>query len=324
MIIDIDDVHRIRPIKEMVENELIALPGVNGVDIGLKEVGGERTKIPCIIVYVSKKGEYAEGGEIPPSIEGIPTDVVEGSFEHLAARPETEALLSDTSQIDSGRYDPVKGGAQIAPARFDGMYGTVGMLVKDSTTNEEMWLSCYHVMCVDDKWDQPGINRAITQQSIWKGAKSPADDIGDIVRSHYGQIERRWAYDWYVDCAVSTAAGRPTSAAIISIGTPKGARNASHAALVYKYGSTTTRTTGVVRSTNATVKVNNTVFYYQVSIEPPFPGGAPFAQPGDSGAIVVDTDFYAVGMIMSGGGNLSEANPINDVLGAMEVYVSAA
>lgn len=322
MPVDIHEVNRIRPVKEMVENDLRKLPGVNGVDIGLKEVKGERTETHCIIVYVAEKGNFKEKDKIPETIEGIQTDIVEATFEYLVATTETEKKLEDPEVIDSARYDPVQGGAQIGAARFKKKLGSVGCLVTDNSTEEKLWLSCYHVMCVDKNWHNKGVNKAITQQSIGMGASTPADDIGNILRAHNGRIRRLFAYSWYVDCAVSTSGGRAASASIIEIGAPKGAKNANNSSLVTKYGSRSKRTYGVIESTNMSLEVDGIWYYYQLRIEPPHPGDQPFSLGGDSGAIVVDTDdFYAVGMIFAGDGKISVANPINAVIGALDVSI---
>ena len=71
----------VRRVKSQVESDLLSRPGVTGVDIGTKTVNGVPTGQPAIIVYVNKKGGVPANEMIPKDIQGVPTDVVERSFE---------------------------------------------------------------------------------------------------------------------------------------------------------------------------------------------------------------------------------------------------
>jgi hypothetical protein len=70
----------IRRVKEQVEARLLALPGVTGVDVGYKQVGGKATDVLAIRVYVEKKKDVGPAQAVPDEIEGIPTDVIERRF----------------------------------------------------------------------------------------------------------------------------------------------------------------------------------------------------------------------------------------------------
>lgn len=68
----------IKEIKRNVEIDLLSIPGVNGVGIGYKQVGGQSTDELSIHVYVDKKRRNVSNIErIPSHIQGIPTDVIE-------------------------------------------------------------------------------------------------------------------------------------------------------------------------------------------------------------------------------------------------------
>ena len=60
--------------------ELLAYPGVTGVDIGYKTVGGKKTDILAIIVYVANKHDVSPEKTLPTEIEGVPVDVVQKSY----------------------------------------------------------------------------------------------------------------------------------------------------------------------------------------------------------------------------------------------------
>ncbi|MDJ0863151.1 MAG: hypothetical protein QNJ82_13050 [Gammaproteobacteria bacterium] len=70
----------IRRVKREVETELLSRPGVTGVDIGTKVVGGTNTGVPCIVVYVEEKRDISDEEAIPRDIQGVQTDVVERRF----------------------------------------------------------------------------------------------------------------------------------------------------------------------------------------------------------------------------------------------------
>lgn len=70
----------VREVKDAVEDELLALPGVVGVDIAEKMSGGEPTGKLAIVVWVEEKlplDELAEDDAVPAEVRGVPTDVQE-------------------------------------------------------------------------------------------------------------------------------------------------------------------------------------------------------------------------------------------------------
>ena len=76
----IDELAGIRRIKEEVEAQLLSLPGVTAIDIGTKYVGGKKTSVVAIRVFVQKKQDVPPEQTIPGEIQGVPTDVVERTF----------------------------------------------------------------------------------------------------------------------------------------------------------------------------------------------------------------------------------------------------
>ena len=67
--------------KKAVEKDLLNRPGVTGVDIGFKEVGGKRTEQLAIRVLVRKKRDVRPEERLPKTIEGFPTDVIERRYQ---------------------------------------------------------------------------------------------------------------------------------------------------------------------------------------------------------------------------------------------------
>ncbi len=70
----------IRRIKNEAEAELLKLPGVVGVDVGYKYVGGKKTDVLAIRVYVKEKKDVPKKEEIPSVIKGVKTDVIQRRF----------------------------------------------------------------------------------------------------------------------------------------------------------------------------------------------------------------------------------------------------
>jgi hypothetical protein len=70
----------IRLIKAKIEGELLKLPGVVGVDIGNKYIGGKKTEIIAIRILVKEKKDVTAKEAIPKEIEGVPTDIIQRNF----------------------------------------------------------------------------------------------------------------------------------------------------------------------------------------------------------------------------------------------------
>lgn len=75
-----DAVQRATEVKRRHEKELMRKPNVVAVGIGFRQRGGAPTQEVCIVVSVKKKlhpSHLRRVDRIPPSIEGVPIDVVE-------------------------------------------------------------------------------------------------------------------------------------------------------------------------------------------------------------------------------------------------------
>lgn len=90
----------------------------------------------------------------PTEIDGIPTDVLERSYE---LQIESEALDA-SAQADTVHYPTLVGGVSMGPSRAVGgsvFAGTLGAVVIDNATNQHAALTNFHVACVDNGW-HPG------------------------------------------------------------------------------------------------------------------------------------------------------------------------
>lgn len=78
-------INRIRQIKELHEQSLLAKPNVVGIGIGMKYIEARQTQEIALIVMVTRKvpsTDLAPEDRLPSTIEGVPIDVREvGEFE---------------------------------------------------------------------------------------------------------------------------------------------------------------------------------------------------------------------------------------------------
>jgi hypothetical protein len=318
----------LRGAKERAETDLLALPGVTGVDIGYKEVGGEPTDRLAIRVLVTEKkprGKVPAKQRVPEEIDGHPTDVIERRFElhQLGASVPVESLATP---VDSSAYDPLRGGISIGPCReINGFVhaGTLGAIVADNVSNEFLVLSSFHVLCVDDG-SNPGDPMA--QPARMDGATCPGDAIGTL---------RRHALTATVDAAVADtlangATTRSVAPEVVEIGALTGVNTATLGQAVRKRGRTTRLTFGTVDSVALTLTldygdgIGRRTLTNQIGVKPDGRNPA-FTAKGDTGSVVVNDARQVVGLLVAGDdAGYGVANPIADVLGALNVRLPSA
>ena len=322
----------IRPVKEAREDELLKLPGVTGVGIGPKVVGGNKTDDLSIRVYVTEKkslDDVPEAERVPKTIKGIKTDVIQRKF---TLHPRMMAIKDIKLQVDAGSYDPLRGGMSIGPCRSvwvaeeGGWYiftGTLGCIVHDNDTNAEMLLSNFHVMCVDDGWH---VGDTMCQPSRVDGGHCPADVVGSLQRAVLSD---------QVDAAIASHTARGHECSILDIGNVKGTATAAVGMAVRKRGRTTELTYGSVSDTNLTVNIDYgdglgvRTLVHQIEIEPDIAQNPLFGDHGDSGSVVVNSTNRVVGLYFAGGESddgteVGVANPIVAVLEALNVHMCVA
>lgn len=151
--------------KKLAEWAILALPGVVGVGIGMREENGVLFDELAIRVYVADISRVPAG--IPREVGGIGVSII-------------EAIIEPCVLPDDSRYNPIVGGIKIIkPMRGA---GTLGVVAQDSTTGELLGLSCFHVV---------GDVNAHFPDTIWQpdhpplvvGTAIPPDDnIGCVVR----------------------------------------------------------------------------------------------------------------------------------------------
>jgi hypothetical protein len=326
----------IRVVKQRVEDELLARPGVNAIDIREKVTGGRPTGQLAIVVSVDdKKPKRALKASdlIPEEIDGIPTDVVEERVVLHAA----SALATEVAPlVDTTKYTTLKGGISMGPCRsvhleppdvpVAGNYifvGTFGAIVEDRVTRAQMALTNFHVASVDAGWS---VGDTMAQPGRVDGGTCPADIFGTLTRAVLSD---------HVDGAVvSINAAASTDCSIQDIGDVKGQAAGTVGLPVRKRGRTTGLTYGSVESIDATVSIDYGdglgvhTLKDQLRIQVDAAQSPKFSDHGDSGSVVVTSDNKVIGLLFAGidvpsnpalSGTKSFVNPIQFALDELNV-----
>jgi hypothetical protein len=319
----------IRPVKARVEDELIARPGVNAVDIAEKVTGGQPTGELSIVVYVDKKvppSRVTKANAIPAEIDGIKTDVQEMTVELQSPRWEP---LDVGAQVDATTYPTLVGGISMGPSKSfyltppevptAGNYvmvGTLGALVKDNATGATMALSNFHVAAVDTNWSTSDRQ---CQPGRVDGGNPPGDEFGTLARAVISD---------YVDGSVTTLdSGKQWKAEVQGIGAVAGTAAAVLNQPVRKRGRTTELTYGTIASLDFTVSIDygdgvgTRTLKNQLRIATDTTQSARFSDHGDSGSVIMTDDRHVVGLLFAGSsdGANTFANPIDMVLDELDV-----
>ncbi|GAB6099744.1 hypothetical protein JCM16358_16230 [Halanaerocella petrolearia] len=329
----------IKDIIDKYKQEIFSLDNVVGVGHGYKEVNGQQTEEDCIVVLVEEKltaDELNDEHIVPQNIEEKKTDVIEvGKVE----------LLGTSDQVRTTKLRPAQPGVSIGHYKITA--GTFGAVVKDSKTGEPLILSNNHVLAnitngqdgkaqIGDKILQPGsydggeeddvighLERFIPLYDskpprcpIMSGFRRLIKGFGNLFNVPYEM--QPMAVENKVDCAVA----KPKSPdlikpEILGIGEVVGTTKPQLGMLVKKSGRTSGLTKAKIKAVNATIEVQLTasqsaIFTDQIITEP-------FSQPGDSGALVVDKQNKAVGLLFAGSNKSTICNKINNVLNTLQV-----
>jgi hypothetical protein len=305
-----DHIAGLRAVKESVEEEILARPGVTGLDIGYKEVGGQRTDVLAIRVIVEAKRDVPSAERIPAEIDGIRTDVIQRGFVQF---------MEDTT-----RYDPLVGGSSIGTCWGPPGVGTFGVVVQDNATGQLMALSNWHVLVHGVSAQQI----PVTQPGPLDGGRCPSDVIGVLAQN---------AINEYVDCAVATITNRAMQARIAGyIGYVHGAGGVSIGDRIKKQGRSSGLTYGDVDTLDATVKIRDSAgvertFRNQIGIWRAHGVNDVFISQGDSGSVFVNYYNQVAGLLFAGSagnpflpdGAYGYANPIGEVLSTLNIRIAS-
>jgi hypothetical protein len=322
--------------------------GATGVGRGLKIKGGRVTDQECIVFFVPKKLTFSQLlslglEEIPKTIEGYPTDVVEVEF-RVRQGP------------DDNRYRPIKGG--IAGINYrERATGTLGYVSNGEilSNNHVLSLGSTEAANIAQKGDavlQPGYHGKaiypddkVGELDRWVVLKvSGSTDgcpVGNAVAKSLNAIARvlgrrgRFQYVYstaynHVDGAVAKATVDYEEGVmvepgkVIVLGKPDPNPDRALGAARAKRGRTTLFTTGKVYAVDVTVPVSgyagNTTAYFEGQVAIIGDGGKTFSAAGDSGSLVYNPETLKPTELLFAGGrtpdgiDITIGNPIEYVI----------
>lgn len=299
-----EEFQKVAGVKEAQEDQLIHLANVNGVGIGPKNPNSKDEGPLSVQVYVEKKvkkSKLSSADLIPPTIDGVPTDVVEvGVLE---------------AQAFTARRRPAVPGFSIGHYQITA--GTFGCLVRDTCNPCRVYiLSNNHVLANSNA---ASIGDPILQPGRHDGGTVANDTIAKLARFVPILFNDPNRYN-LVDAAIAAPRSmREVIASIVALGIPKGTVEATLGMEVIKSGRTTETTTGKVIGVNATVAVNFGVgighFRDQIIT-------TDMSQGGDSGSLLLSrAGREATGLLFAGSSQVTIHNNIMNVQNALGVEV---
>lgn len=294
-----------------VQDQLLRYPGVDHVGVGVKETGGRLTDTLCYRVYVKEKlpkDRLRPGALLPRKLMGVPLDVLEKGAVLLTANPDTQ------------KYVSLRGGVQIRNEFFEEDNtvgaGTIGCLARRVSDNKLVGLSAKHVL-LDGLTGNPLPSGVGTEVGHPRWIKCSCccsyNEIGEVLLT-----------DGALDCgivaldndAIAQVAINGQENKIEDIGTIAGVAQAVCYEVVRKRGAATRLTSGVIVDVlfdGSKILVNPCIGYDN------------FNEPGDSGAVIVNSANKVVGLLV--GASRTEANKgvglhIKPVLAALGIKIA--
>jgi hypothetical protein len=309
----------IKRVKDEVADSLLRIPGVNGVGIGEKITNDQPTGERAIRVFLTRKkplDEVPSGEIVPPEIQGIKTDVDElGPITPIAA--------------DQAKYRPLRGGIQVEGGTWYGTFGsgTMGCLARTTGPNPQVvLLTNQHVLFENGNTEPLGreagqpilcsICSACCSEAVGhvSGARLTEDVDGAIAALNPGS-------QWYAEIhEVGPVAG------VYPITDAEGQ---SQTYQVQKRGRTTRLTRGIVLdSTFDFTRLDGHKFSNQIVIRQE--GFPTFAEPGDSGSVILNRGREVIGLLHSAVDDPREpgfgwgfASPIAKVQEALQIQIAS-
>lgn len=298
-------------IKNSIADNLISKQSISGIGIGEKWVEGQPTGQPALLIFVQKKysknsviNKFSADELIPPSIDGIPTDIIEVG----------RITKQDGFQT---KIRPIKPG--FSCAHHDVSAGTIGGFFIDSD-NDYVVLSNNHVLAnenlakIGDLIYQPGRldSKADMRFREWP---DPVIDLPYFATLKRFKLLESVNNDH--DSAIATIHPKIIMSGLIDSQYPvinqpvSGFADAVVGTNVQKCGRTTGYTTGRVMATNASFSIG-----YDFG-EARFDNSivlSPMSTNGDSGSLIMDMSMNAIGLLFAGSGKVTLASPIRPII----------
>jgi hypothetical protein len=324
-------------VHDAAQAELMQIPGVVGVGIGLKEKDGELTDQICFRVYVTEKksaDELAPEEHVPKIVQGFPTDVLKV----YNLRP-TQGFVE---LRDLSEHRPLKGGVAISTQVMTEKhheYGTLGWFATKVSDGSTVILTNAHVL-----W--PDLWNGMPPQVLTDPDKLTQPIYDKTCCCEYHVIGQRiiGLKNDDVDCAIGSLAEEKPALTIGNRSTNRtlrvdGTDVAAVGDPVRKIGARSGYTEGTVIDIggavgNVTLPAGGTtkVRLHQIIVWPvttnvtyidDHVGQPAFDNEGDSGSVLIDDQNNIIGLIFSGdpmtsNRSIAIANHIDRVLQALK------
>ena len=293
-------------------DDLLGIPNVQGVGVGLKITDGAVTTKPSVMVLVDQKlPKEVVGSElVPGTVNKVPTDVVSvGQLFAGGALDSIEPADEGDTEVQTlrARTRPVRPGYSVGHYRITA--GTIGAGAYDLSPlpgkpPRYYILSNNHVLANSNA---ARIGDPILQPGPVDGGRLPRDRIGSL--SRFVPIRFNDGSCNTVDAAVAEVPFEWLDRDIYWNGYPRtAAATAKVGTLVKKTGRTTNFTTGRVTAINATVNVNygsgNVAKFCRQIVTTDMSAG------GDSGSLVLDWQNNPIGLLFAGSSTATILNQI--------------
>ncbi len=309
----IEETQRLAGIQERHEDEILNLPGVLGIGVGLDR---EKRELVFLVV-VDENGQMPD---LPQDIEGIPVMV--------ERHPPDVPLHGVPNCVEPCHADqlplPVEmGNSAFTTNRCSAC--TMGFKACELATGRQVYVTNSHCSpdasgCVGAA--PPGTPTSHVSPSDATPNCSSAAIVGQTIQQFAPLCDSE--VDSVVDCASVASTSAQTDFDIRDVGLPKPYHGTVVVGdTVQKSGRTTGYTQGTVVSTNYSVLTGPwkccglATFVHQIRVNAL--GEDRFIGPGDSGSALLNMDDEIVGLLFSGpySGLAANANPIGSVLYAL-------
>jgi hypothetical protein len=330
-----EELSTVRETLKKNRDQLLARANVVATGAGYKISAGQKTStlgIVCSVVEKVAASQLSGQDIVPPSLDGLPTDVVQTGYIR-------------TLQTPTDRLRPAPGGVSIG--HRDITAGTLGCLVQKD--GQKYILSNNHVLANSN---QAEIGDPILQPGPHDGGRYPDDHIADlsqfvavnligipsdcpIATGTAGFLNRiaellgsgvelqavnLQADDNLVDAAIARPVNPDdVSDEILQIGAIQGSAEGELGMAIKKSGRTTGFTTGEIEQVDVTVNVQYGAGKIARFTDQLMAGA--MSQGGDSGSAVLDNDNRLVGLLFAGSDTTTVINRIQNVFSGLGVTV---
>lgn len=329
--------NKVRRVLRTVRSDIMKRKYVVATGIGYKIANGKITSnlaIVCSVQYKYPSIELKKRDLVPPTIQGIPTDVIQTGHISVFQKP-TERLRPCPAGVSIGHIDVTA--------------GTFGCLVEKQ--GEIYILSNNHVLAnsnkgvVGDPIIQPGsydrghdpkdrlallsdfipidFEEEIPQNGNRHTLIGAIASILNVLSAFFGSSIRLKQYQSqqitnFVDCALAKPIdNKNVSNNIMGIGKVNGLKEGALGMEIKKSGRTTGLTSGSIDQVDVSVRVsygpNRTALF-----EDQLMAGA-MSSGGDSGSVVVDKDNQFVGLLFAGSETSTIINKSSHVMNLLDI-----